>query len=259
MSMRMHPFSAGTYVVDRGIMDNISWGNSYEHPNPMFAIRHPRGVVVFDTGHNHRSLADPRAWYGKQFDKIEKINVTEEDCLPAQLRRVGIDPAEVTHVVMSHLHIDHSGEMESFPQAKFIVRASEMSYAWWPARHMRGTYVVNDLINTRHFDYLELPDVVDFDLFEDGSLVCVHTPGHTPGHQSLVVRLPDYDKPMVLCADACYTPFNLEGNQYTSSLMWNVQAWFHSIQKLKHLSEKGYELWYGHDMEEWKARIKAFV
>ncbi|MCC8181356.1 MAG: N-acyl homoserine lactonase family protein [Planctomycetes bacterium] len=259
MKMQFHPFTSGTYVVNRGIMDDISWGERYEHPIPMFAIRHPKGIVVFDTGHNHRGLVNPQQWYGKSIANFHAINISEEDCLPAKLKSVGIDPADVTHVVMSHLHIDHAGEMESFPKATFIVRASELRYAWWPALNQRYTYVFNDLKETRFFEYLELRDGVDFDIFGDGTLVCIHTPGHTPGHQSLIVRLPDNDRPMLLCADACYTPFTLQDNPYCAGLMWNLDEFYRSLSLLRHYRDTGYELWYGHDMAEWQERIKPYV
>jgi glyoxylase-like metal-dependent hydrolase (beta-lactamase superfamily II) len=258
MKMTLFPFTTGTYVVDQGTMDNIHWGFPYEHPLPVFAIRHPKGTVIFDTGHNHRGLSDPKGWYGKSIEKIIKINVTKDDCLPFQLQKAGIDPAEVTHVIMSHLHIDHTGEMMSFPKAQFIVRATELKYCWWPPLHQRYTYAFNDLKDTRFYNYLEIPDIIDFDVFQDGSLICIATPGHTPGHQSLIVRLPDYDKPFILCADACYTPFNLENNLYGCGLMWNTEAWFNTITKLKYYQNIGYELWFGHHMESWDYMVKRF-
>jgi glyoxylase-like metal-dependent hydrolase (beta-lactamase superfamily II) len=257
--MRFYPFSAGSYIVNQGTLDNSNWGVPYEHPLPMYAIKHPKGIVVFDTGHNHRGLSDPKGWYGKSIEGIIKINVEQEDCLPFQLKKAGINPDDVTHVIMSHLHIDHAGEMTSFPKAQFIVRASELSYGWWAPLHMRYNYVFNDLKGTRFFNFLELPDAIDFDVFLDGTLVCLATPGHTPGHQSLKVTLPDYDRPMVLCADACYTPSNMEGSLYGSTLMWNVEAWYKTIEKLKYYENIGCELWFGHHMESWGEQIKKFA
>lgn len=258
MTIEMHPFTCGTYVIDRGGLDNTSWGELYEHPIPMFAIRHPKGVVVFDTGHNHRGLADPQGWYSHSIDGFKEIRISEDDCLPAQLRRVGIDPAEVTHVVMSHLHVDHAGEMMSFPDAAFIVRASELRYAWWPALNQRYTYVVNDLLPTRFYNYIELPDGIDFDLFGDGTLKLIHTPGHTPGHQSLIMTLPGYDAPMLACADCCYGRKNLEYAICGSGVMWDVQQWYYSIQKLRYWESMGCELWFGHDMEDWNEKMKKY-
>jgi glyoxylase-like metal-dependent hydrolase (beta-lactamase superfamily II) len=258
MKMEFYPFSTGTYVVDKGTLDNKSWGTLYEHPLPAFVIRHQKGTVVFDTGHNHKALEDPHGWYGSQIDGMT-IKVTKDDCLPFQMQKAGIDPKEVTHVIMSHLHIDHAGEMTAFPNARFIVRASELSCAWWPPVHMRGNYVFNDLKDTRFYNFLELPDIIDFDVFGDGALIVIHTPGHTPGHQSLIVRLPDYEKPMILCADACYGPANLEGALYGSTLMYNTASWYKTIEKFKYYQNIGCELWYGHHMETWRELKRKFV
>lgn len=225
MKMRFYPFSSGTLVVNRGIMNNRDWGIPYEHPNPMFAIRHPKGVVVFDTGMNSQGMADPAGWWGKSIDGVD-VRLKPADYLPEQLRAVGIDPAEVKFVVMSHLHIDHVGEMHAFPDATFIVRRSELSYAWWPGRNQWFTYSFNDLLGTRDLKYVEIAGDADVDLFGDGSLVMVHTPGHTPGHQSLIVTLPDYDRPLFLCQDACYTEENLGGVSYGARLMWCMEDWY---------------------------------
>lgn len=257
MKIRFHPFTSGTYVVDRGSMDNINWGTKYRHPNPMFVIEHPKGIVLFDTGNNHRGVDDQEKWFGKSMDP-DKMFVPADECMPARLKSLGIAPKDVRYVVMSHLHIDHAGEMMTFPDAKFVARHSELSYAWWPAPHMRYTYVFNDLKDTRYFDYLELPDGSDFDLFGDGSMVLIHTPGHTPGHQSLILTLPDYDRPIILCQDACYTRFNLEGHPYSGGLMWNTEKWFHSIQRLQHFERIGHEIWFGHEMESWLENSKKF-
>lgn len=257
--MEMYPFSCGSYVIDKGILDNKSWGTPYEHPNPMFAFRHKVGVAVFDTGHNHRSLADPRGWYGKTLDGFIEIRVREEDCLPAQLRRVGIDAAEVTHVILSHMHIDHAGEMTAFPKALFVVRAAELLAAWWPAANQRGSYIMNDLLPTREYDFLELPDSGDFDVFGDNSLVCIHTPGHTPGHQSLRVTLPGYPCPIVLCGDACYGEANLQGTLPNSGVLTDPRQWYQSIQALRQLQRLGCELWFGHDMDDWKEKTARFA
>lgn len=258
MTIRMYPFTCGSYVIDRGGLNNRSWGEAYEHPLPMFAFRHPKGVAVFDTGHNHRGLADPLGWFGPSIKGFKEIRVREEDCLPAQLKRVGIDPDEVTHVILSHLHIDHAGEVASFPKAQFFIRGSELPFAWWSTPNQRGVYVVRDMLDMRDFNIYEIPDGIDFDVFEDGSLVCIHTPGHTPGHQSLIVTLPDYDRPMVICGDACCGRDNLEGALASAGVMWEVAQWYASIQKLRRLEAMGHEMWFGHDMKNWLERMKEW-
>lgn len=258
MNMTFHPFTCGTWVSDKGTNDNVSWGVRYKSPNPMFAFRHPKGVVVYDTGVGSRGLADPVGWWGDFVRNID-MDITPDDHIVRQLERAGIARDEVKFVIMSHLHIDHLGEMSCFPDATFVVRQSELRFAWWPHASMRPAYPFNDLKATRDLQYLELPDGVDFDLFGDSSLTCVHTPGHTPGHQSLLVRLPDYDRPIALCQDACYLRDNLEGKPYSTGLMWNVDKWYSSIERLKHYGRIGYELWPGHDMEAWLENTRHFV
>ncbi len=257
MKMSFHPFSSGTLIVDRGTLNNRDWGIRYEHPNPMFAIRHPKGVVVYDAGMNGQGAADPGGWWGESVASIT-VKLTEEDCLPAQLRRAGIEPEEVEYAIMSHLHMDHAGELHSLPNALCIVRAAELPYAWWPGRNQWNTYSFRDLLGVRDMNYLEVPDAVDFDLFGDGSLVAVHTPGHTPGHQSLLVTLPDYDRPIFLCQDACYGAENLEGASYGAGLLWNVQQHYRTIETIRFHQKLGREIWFGHEMESWVENVRKF-
>jgi N-acyl homoserine lactone hydrolase len=249
--VRVHQLSAGSIVTNKGALNNRDWGVPYEHPNPMYVLEHPRGLVLFDTGMNHRGLANPDGWWGEAVRGLE-VRVVEKDCMPAQLAALGMSPRDVKYVVISHLHFDHAGEMESFPDATFIVRASELRYAWWPDPHMRHVYILDDLVNTRRFSYVEVPDLVDFDLFGDGSIVCIPTPGHTPGHQSAILDVEDRPSKVVLCGDACYLTDNLEGLIFSAGLLWNAEAWCQSIGRLKLLRSQGYDLWLGHDMDDWR-------
>ncbi len=258
MKIRFHPFTSGTLVVNKGTLNNKDWGIPYEHPNPMFAVRHPKGVVVYDTGMNGQGIADPAAWWGESIKGVE-VRLKPSERLPEQLKAVGIDPEEVKFVVMSHLHIDHVGEMHSFPKATFLVRRSELSYAWWPGRNQWHTYCFKDLLGVRDFNYVEIPDTVDFDLFGDGVLVMVHTPGHTPGHQSLAVTLPDYDRPLFLCQDACYMKENLDGASYGAGLLWCAEEHFKTIERIRFYQNIGYEIWFGHEMESWAAQAAKFA
>jgi glyoxylase-like metal-dependent hydrolase (beta-lactamase superfamily II) len=107
--------------------------------------------------------------------------------------------------------------------------------------------------------YLEIPDNVNFDIFGDGTLVTVHTPGHTPGHQSLVVTLPDYDNPLFLCQDACYMEENLAGVSYSAGLMWCLETHFKTIDLIRYYQGIGHEIWFGHEMESWVKNIAKFI
>jgi glyoxylase-like metal-dependent hydrolase (beta-lactamase superfamily II) len=248
--VRIHQLSSGSIVTDKGALNNRDWGVRYEHPNPMYVMEHPAGVVLFDTGMSHHGLGNPRDYWGEAVEGLD-LRVKEKDCMPAQLSALGLKPKDVKYIIMSHLHFDHAGEMESFPHATFIVRASELKFAWWSDPHMRHVYIVRDLINTRKFTYVELPDTMDFDVFRDGSIVCMHTPGHTPGSQAAVVDVEGRDAKVILCGDACYLTENLDYRIYSAGLIWNAEAWCQSIGRLRMMRDQGCDLWMGHDMDDW--------
>ncbi|WP_165943449.1 N-acyl homoserine lactonase family protein [Roseicella aquatilis] len=160
-------------------------------PTTVGVIEHPRhGVVLWDTGISP-VVADPDrgdAYWGAGLrDAFGAHGFTRAHAVDAQLERLGIKPAEVRYVVYSHLHLDHAGGMSCFPGAVHVVQRDEIRYALWPDAWTRPVYCQNDFQDIRTLDILELDG--DFDLFGDGSLRLLKTPGHAPGHQALLLDL----------------------------------------------------------------------
>lgn len=170
-------------------------GGWAEHVLPVnvFAIEHPAGVCLFDTGQVARAVRPGYfpAWH--PFFRLARFELAEEDEVAPGLRRAGVDPASIRWIVLSHLHTDHVGGLASLPGPEVVVTRSEWARAaGWRGR-LRG-YV------PQHWPSGVLPRLVDLDgpplgpfassldLLGDGSLVLVPTPGHTPGHMSLLVR-----------------------------------------------------------------------
>jgi len=87
--------------------------------------------------------------------------------------------------------------MYMFPKATFFIGAGELPNAYWPAKYVRSIFCLNDILPTRGFDWVELDQ--DTDLFGDGKLRMLITPGHTPGNSALVVDLPN--RPVILAGD----------------------------------------------------------
>lgn len=158
-----------------------------------FAVDHPQGLVVVDAGQDPEfkpSLSDIYARLAVRFD------VSEEQRLANRLRDAGLDPGDVTHHVFTHLHVDHVGT-GPLPGARAVVSAAEWRAATRFDGYMRGY---------RRGGFGEEPETVDgdHDLFGDGRIRIIATPGHTAGHQSVLVS-PD-DGPRVLMAgDAVYS------------------------------------------------------
>ena len=198
-----------------------------------FLIDHPEGLVVFDTGVDTDRAEDP------------VLEVSPDQRLDRQMKKLGYEPGDVRYVVLSHLHLDHVGCMPLFPQATFIVRRQELRAAWWPDPYERG-YDFDSLLKVRHLTYLQPGDGQDFDIFGDGSLVCIDTRGHTEGHQSLVVELPGSGK-IVLAGDAAQVEMNFT-DMVPPGMCWNSQFAVESIQRLRHLETQGAVVILGHEL-----------
>jgi N-acyl homoserine lactone hydrolase len=198
-----------------------------------FLIDHPQGVVLFDTGVDTDAEGDPF------------LDTSPDRRIDRQMERLGYRPEDVRYVVMSHLHLDHVGCMPLFPQATFIVRRQELRAAWWPDPYERG-YAFDLLLKARSLKYLQLPDGESFDMFGDGRLVCIDTKGHTEGHQSLVVDLPQSGK-VVLAGDAAQVAENLEEG-VPPGMCWNNQWSTDSLRRLRHLRDLGALVILGHEL-----------
>ena len=92
-----------------------------------------------------------------------KVAYPKEMLLDRQITALGYKMSDIKYVVISHLHLDHTGYMHAFPNAKFLIMADEIRYAYWPEPHLRDVFVFKDIVPTRGFDWLELNG--DFDIF----------------------------------------------------------------------------------------------
>ncbi len=161
-------------------------------PTTSAIIEHPKhGLVLWDTGVND-AVADPEradAYWGAGLrDAFGTHAFTREHAVDAQLKRLGFRLEDVRYVVYSHLHLDHAGGMSYFPSAIHVVQRDEIRYALWPDPWTRPVYCQNDFRDIRKLEILEIEG--DFDLFDDRTLRLVKTPGHSPGHQALILDLP---------------------------------------------------------------------
>jgi N-acyl homoserine lactone hydrolase len=159
-----------------------------------FAIEHPEGTVVVDAGQDPAYTAPAWDVFGRTAVRFE---VTDADRVPARLREVGADPAAVRHQIFTHLHVDHVGA-GPLPGVRPTVSAAEWRAATRPGALLRG------YMRPGFPDDPILVDTDDHDLYGDGAIRILQTPGHTHGHQSVLVT--PGDGPRVLVAgDAVYS------------------------------------------------------
>jgi glyoxylase-like metal-dependent hydrolase (beta-lactamase superfamily II) len=234
-------------------------------PIVAFLLEHPSaGLVLVDTGF-HRSIAEgPPDVRARNLGPVGRImgrtaNMRPEQAVVAQLRQLGIDPEEVGLIVMTHLHFDHASALCDFPGAKVLVSEREWITATARGSVRRGyskaqldprlTYMTLDFAGvsaSRHGPFEEAVNV-----FGDGSLTLVSTPGHSLGHLSVIVRLGDREA--LLTGDAAYTSGTLRDGRRP----WRAddkQAFESSLAALQAYDREHPDALVvpGHDMATWE-------
>ena len=154
--------------------------------------------------------------------------------LASQLDQLGVKPADIKFVAVSHTHPDHIGNVELFPQAMLLVQKAEYD---WPTpsggRRFKPEHPVAELDG-------------DYDVFGDGSVTIISTPGHTPGHQSLLVKLPNTGA-VVLSGDAVHFKSNWD-NRRVPSINFDRNETLSSMQRIADvLAKEKAQLWINHD------------
>ncbi|MDB5495238.1 MAG: hypothetical protein JWP86_2575 [Phenylobacterium sp.] len=212
-------------------------------PMPFYVIEHPDGVALFDCG-LHAGLTDPDDVYRKALAGQDmQVELSADELPAARLQALDIDPERVKWVVLSHLHFDHAGGLHQIPNATVVVQKRE-----WAAGF-------DEELAARHFlarPYFDLGHKVvqvdgEHDLFGDGSVTCIPSYGHTPGHQSLRVRSEAGDH--LLTSDACYFCQVVESRTFPAFA--DAGAMNRSLDALLALREPETVLVFGHDPEQW--------
>jgi glyoxylase-like metal-dependent hydrolase (beta-lactamase superfamily II) len=225
-------------------------------PVSMWILDHPKGLVVFDTGNNAAvsdGLDNCKKYWQPGLCDFLKPSQKRSDAIDMQLKKLGFSADKVKVVVTSHTHLDHAGNIEMFPNAIQVIQKKELYQGWWPEKFQGrsgGAFVMQDLDNAREFNYLELDG--DYDLFGDGSVLILSTPGHTLGHQSMKVKLPQSGT-IIISQDAIWMQENLDG--YPAGLNYSVQAYTNSVNRLKFMRDlEGAQLFMAHDGDQYKAK-----
>lgn len=241
--LRLVPLECGWLSTSASsLMDGAS--GPVTLPIPSWLVVHPSGrSLVFDTGLHH-DLQHDLGRIGTSADMFE-VSFSQGEEVSARLRNVGVDPDEIELAVFSHLHFDHCGGTALIPNARLVVQRAE-----WAAGH-HPKLIEHDVYNPDDFDIGH--DIVqvdgEHDVFGDGSVVCLPTPGHTAGHQSLRVNLAS--GPVVLTGDCVYWQAALEA-MTLPPFGYDLVQQRRSMEQLRHLRDRGgCRLLYGHDAHQW--------
>lgn len=242
--MRLYAFHCGGEIVPMSVISPFAEnpGEMIEIPYFVYLVQHESGNVLFDSG-SHPSLADrPHDRLGAVADLIE-IKMETTDGVVDHLAKIGVSPSDVDLVVQSHLHYDHAGGLEFFPGTPVVVQQEELDFANKPPIYQEDMYVAADFEGVDNWKAIE----GDYDVFGDGKIVAFPTPGHTRGHQSLLVRLPGGS--VILVADAAYAPESIE-ESILPGLLWSPDAMIESWERIRKMrDEENAKLILTHDRE----------
>jgi glyoxylase-like metal-dependent hydrolase (beta-lactamase superfamily II) len=205
-------------------------GHRVEFSSTCWLVKHGSELLLWDTGVPEAALNDPKGW-----STLPKLIVYHLDkSLTDQLAEIGLRPRDITRVAISHTHGDHIGNMGLFPNSVIIMQQAE--YSWIHSRDGADDNINQLMALARKLlgapKNLELIDG-DTDVFGDGSVTLVSTPGHTPGHQSLLVHLKNSGF-ILLSGDVVHSEENFEKN-IVPSLNTNKAESIASMEKIRQM------------------------
>jgi len=219
--MRIHAIQTGTVAVTTAWREGVGHGRrrllntivdrDWTEPLPIyaFAIEHPEGIIVVDTGEDAR--ASKRGYFARWHPGVRAFRewVEPQQQVGPQLKRLGIEPSDVRWVVMTHLHTDHAGGLHHFRDNEILVTRTELEVAEGLPGRLRG-YVAN-----KHWPAWFSPIPIELEpepfgpfpqslrLTEAGDVTLVPLPGHTAGHIGVLVDNGDHT--VLIAGDSSYT------------------------------------------------------
>jgi N-acyl homoserine lactone hydrolase len=246
---RLYVVPLGTVEVD--VAKFMAWeperGERYSGPVAAFLIQTDDGKnVLVDTGLSPDHIDDPECRIQRPDVVVE---MTPEDDIRHQLSLIGVEPGDVDIVVITHFDFDHAGGNRFFPGAQFVVQREQYAYAKaTPERCFAQDWDLPDL------EYR----LIDGDQELLPGIDLVTTPGHAPGHQSLVVRGLPNTGTVILASDAAHSHVEFEEERRDPNQdEETIETMLASIRKLKRIRDaENATVLLNHDADHWSTDYK---
>jgi glyoxylase-like metal-dependent hydrolase (beta-lactamase superfamily II) len=206
--------------------------------NIAYLVVHPKGTLMFDTGGIPDSAFKPGG------EPVTEGIMSATKALKPQLAATGYKPSDINYLALSHYHSDHTANANDFAGATWIVQKAERDFMFadkpqgiiQPAQYTALKNAKTRILNNE-----------DLDVFGDGTVVIMSTPGHTQGHQVLFVKLPKRG-PVVLAGDLYHYPEERTTGRIPT-FEFNAEQSTASRKKIEtFIKQNKAELWIEHDI-----------
>jgi N-acyl homoserine lactone hydrolase len=248
--MKMHVLSGGRLRMRKStFLPDAERSETIELSVPCVLLRHVQGNVLFDTGCHPSVPQNPEARWGGLVRVMTPIMQVGDNVIN-ELERVGLKPDDIDVVVCSHLHPDHCGCNAYFKRASFVIHAREVEAARAPGAEAAG-YLAAE------WDHPMAIDLIDRerDLFNDGRIVLIPLPGHTPGTIGARVEL-ERSGIFLLASDTVSRRETLDQGIVPRNT-WNADALVKSLAEVKRMEARGATVLCGHDDRQWASLRKG--
>lgn len=209
----------------------VNEGKSMDFVDNCYLIKHAQGWMIWDTGIADAIAAMPD---GQKPSDQRATHWKRPKTLASQLDALGVKPSDIKYLAISHSHPDHIGNVGLFPAAMLLVQKAEYD---WPSPLGVGRFKPEQPVQKLEGDH---------DVFGDRSATIIATPGHTPGHQSLLVKLPKTGA-LLLSGDAVHFKDNWDKGR-VPAINFDKDKTAASLQRMADvLAKEKAVLWINHD------------
>jgi N-acyl homoserine lactone hydrolase len=248
------PKTMRLYVFDCGMLNISAEGVARYHvtpaevgesrmPVPCFLVAHPRGTLMWDVGVIPDATVEKAAAGGARYDVNPTAGAVVTRTLKSQLAAIGYSPADITYVAISHAHKDHSANLNQFAASTWLTTRAEREFMWKPGNERVDPTFYTALEHARS----KVIDKDEYDVFGDGRAIIKAAPGHTPGHQVLVLRLASTGRIMI-AGDLYHYPPERTSHRAPPDNEFNVQQSAASRGMIEeYLKKTGTTIWIEHD------------
>jgi len=235
MSVKLFVFLSGYQTINKSkLLSSATKGQKIEIPVPYYLIDLGKDKLLVDTGISERS--------NSKESLSSKSTILEDGDPNKALSKIGLKCEDVNYIIHTHLHFDHAANTKKFKNAQVIVQLSELRAAFFDDPLIKHGYVEEDIRDPR----INWKPIVGMKSLFNGTILIFPTFGHTPGHQSVLVRLKNHGN-IIIAGDVAPIEENLV-EETAPGVASNPDEAFHSLKSLKEFARfENAKIWSGHD------------